>query len=360
MVLQKIDKIKRKFYSFMDRRRENYESKLSDELVFIYIPSKSHQGYRPLRILYVAQKDAQGIRSRGLSYMENNFLNSLVNMGHHIIRLDYPKDKKSGKIISEMILDVVIRYSPDLLFTVLIRDELDIEVIREISVNTETITFNWFCDDDWRFESFSKYWAPAFNWVVTNAKSAFPKYKEIGYRNVIYAQWACNHFLYRKLEYPRIHDVTFVGQAHGNRRQIIDELRKNGMDVKTWGVGWKNGRLSQVEMIKVFNQSKINLNLSEASVGEIDEVKSRDVEIPGCGGFIITGAPENEISEYYDIGKEIVHYESTQDLIDKIKYYLDHGSERESIAKAGYIKTINEHTYERRFTDVFRRIGLLA
>jgi spore maturation protein CgeB len=195
--------------------------------------------------------------------------------------------------------------------------------------------------------------------VVTNAKSALPKYEGIGYRNVIYAQWACNHFLYRKLDYPRIYDVTFVGQAHGNRRQIIDELRKNGIYIKTWGVGWKNGRLSQVEMIKVFNQSKINLNLSKASVGEIDEVKLRDVEIPGCGGFIITGAPKDEISQYYDIGKEIVCYESTQDLIDKVTYYLNHDDEREAIAEAGYIKTIDKHTYERRFTDIFGKIGLL-
>ena len=360
MISQKVNRIKRKFYYFIDRWRENYESKLADELEFIHLPPKSNQEHRPLRILYVACRYAQNIQNRGLGFEENNFLNSLVDMGHHIIRLNYPKDGKSGRVISEMMLDCVTRYSPDLLFTVLGRNELSKKAVEEISTKTDTITLNWFCDDHWRFESFSKYWAPVFNWVVTTAKSALPKYEEIGYRNVIYAQWACNHFLYRRLDYPRIHNVTFVGQAHGNRRQIIEELRRNGVDVKTWGKGWKNGRLSQVGMIKVFNQSKINLNLSAASVGGVDQIKGRDFEIPGCGGLIITGAPRDEISQYYDIGKEIVHYESTQDLIDKIKYYLSHDDEREAIAEAGYIKTLNEHTYERRFNDIFRKIGLLG
>lgn len=354
---RKIDRIKRKYYSLIGRRQQNYESKLADELEFIHLPPKCNQEHRPLRILYIAQKYDYGIRSRGLSFEENNFLNTLANMGHYIIRLNYPKDKK--KAIDEIVLDCVIRYSPDLLFTIFLGKVLHKEIIAEISTQTNTVTLNWFCDDTWRFDSFSKYWAPVFNWVVTDAKSALPKYEQIGYKNVILGGWACNHFLYRKLDYPRIHNVTFVGQAHGNRRQVIDELRKSGVSVETWGLGWENGRLSQVEMIKVFNQSKINLNLGEASVSGVKEIKARDFEIPGCGGFMITGSSKDELAEYYDIGKEIIHYESTKDLIDKVKYYLDHDSERESIAEAGYIKTLNEHTYEKRFNDIFRKIGIL-
>ena len=359
-MVPKIDKIKRKFYSFMDRWRGNYELKLADELEFIHLPPKSDQEHRSLRILYVARRYAHGIQCRGLSFEENNFMNSLVNMGHYIIRLNYPKDEKSGKAISEMILDCVIRYSPDLLFTVLIRNELSKEVIEKISAQTDTITLNWFCDDTWRFDSFSKYWAPVFNWVVTDVKFALPKYEQIGYKNVILGGWACNHFLYRKLNYPHIYDVTFVGQAHGDRIQVIRELKKNGINIETWGAGWKNGRLSQVEMIKVFNQSKINLNLGKASVGGVNEIKARDFEIPGCGGFMITGSSKDEVVEYYDIGKEVVHYESVQDLIDKVKYYLNHDDEREAIAEAGYIKTLNKHTYEKRFSEFFRNIGLFG
>ena len=43
-------------------------------------------------------------------------------------------------------------------------------------------------------------------------------------------------------------------------------------------------------------------------------------------------------------------------MIDKIKYYLEHNEERESIAQAGYERTIREHTYEKRFNNIFKRI----
>ena len=260
--------------------------------------------------------------------------------------------------MNKILLETIYWYSPDLMFAVLFRDAIDKNVISEISAKMDTITFNWFCDDHWRFDKYSRWWAPMFNWVATTAKSTLPKYREIGYKNVIYTQWACNHFLYGKLDLPYLYDVTFVGHPHGNREQIINKISKGGINVKTWGYGWKTGRLSQVDLIKVFNQSKINLNLSNPSEGSEQQIKGRNFEIPGCGGFLLTGRADN-LEDYYEIGKEIVCYDDVDDLIDKIKYYLKHDEEREAIAKAGYNRTLREHTYEKRFDEIFKIISLL-
>ena len=46
-------------------------------------------------------------------------------------------------------------------------------------------------------------------------------------------------------------------------------------------------------------------------------------------------------------------------MIDKIKYYLEHNEEREAIARAGYERTLREHTYEKRFNEIFKTIGLI-
>ena len=46
---------------------------------------------------------------------------------------------------------------------------------------------------------------------------------------------ASNHFMYQKLDLAPRYDVTFVGQPHGNRRQIIEALRRAGVDVHVWG-----------------------------------------------------------------------------------------------------------------------------
>jgi len=288
-------------------------------------------------------------------------------MGHDILYFDMMLMQHGRESMNQRLLEVAKREKPDLMFTVLHTDELDQSVVREISENADTITLNWFCDDQWRFDNYSCYWAPCFNWVITTAPSALPKYARLGYSGVIKSQYACNHFLYRKLNLPLKYDVTFVGQPHGNRREIIQSLRGSGINVHAWGNGWKSGRLSQEEMIRVFNQSRINLNLTKASTpnqGARDDqnpeqIKGRSFEIPGCGGFQISELAE-DLGNYYEIGKEIVCFEDVDDLREKVCYYLSNEDERTAIAQAGYQRTLREHTYTHRFVDIFKQLGLPA
>lgn len=371
-----------------------------------------------MRILYVANKYDYGLPERGYDFLHYNFYDTLIHMGHDIIYFDFMSlmREHGRKWMNNRLMDVVKKEKPDLMFTVLFRDELDRKIVSKISEKTDTVTLNWFCDDHWRFDNFSRHWAPCFNWVVTTAESALPKYAKIGYRNVIKSQWACNHFLYKKLNLPLKYDVTFVGQNYGNRRETIEALRRAGINVHVWGHGWESGRISQEELIRVFNQSKINLNFSRASTKPYscfsltnfyrkgssimskaldivpfgnrvrsflnswqqsrrehdsktttvlrdqkqeypDQIKGRNFEIPGCGGFLLTEPAEN-LEDYYEIGKEVVCFDGVDDLIDKIKYYLAHEDERIAIARAGYERTLREHTYERRFNEIFKKIGV--
>ncbi len=369
-------------------------------------------------ILYVALKYDYGKLEQGYSFEHYNFYDTLVHMGHDVLYFDFVTlmQKHGRNWMNHRLLEVVKDEKPDLLFCVLFRNELDRDTMRKISEDTDTISMNWFCDDHWRFDSFSRYWAPCFNWVVTTAQSALSKYDRLGYRNVIKSQWACNHFLCHKLFLSLEYDVTFVGQPHGNRRTIIQALRDAGINVRVWGNGWKSGRLSQQEMIHAFNQSRINLNLSNASTliptpkarlknvahrwvshslniaplgsqlktrgkrwlsmmklsmfptkssahSNIstrqypDQIKARNFEIPGCGSFLLTGQAEN-LRNYYEVGKEIVCFKDMNDLIEKARYYLYHEDERAAIAQAGCQRTLREHTYVHRFTEIFQRLGL--
>ena len=72
----------------------------------------------------------------------------------------------------------------------------------------------------------------------------------------------------------------------------------------------------------------------------------------GAGGFLLS----NYQADFYDFfvpGEDIVLYDSIDDLISKCKYYLTHDSEREQIAKNGYEKVANAHTYNIRFKEIF-------
>jgi spore maturation protein CgeB len=79
--------------------------------------------------------------------------------------------------------------------------------------------------------------------------------------------------------------------------------------------------------------------------------------VPGCGGFLLTGYVEN-LESYYKLDKEIVSFENTKELIEKLRYYIEHEEERQTIAQAGYIRTIKEHTYVQRFNDIFNKMSL--
>jgi spore maturation protein CgeB len=364
-----------------------------------------------MRILYVAMKYDYGDPGRGYSFEHYNFFDFFRQSGHDVLYFDFMELKRTyGKEkMNEQLLEIAQTEKPDLMFSVLFADELDRKVITQISDLPEVTTVNWFCDDHWRFDNYSRFWAPHFNWVVTTAKSAVPKYHQFQLLNAIKSQWGCNHLLYRKLDLPLEFDVTFVGQPHGNRRDMVRALRENGVNVHCFGFGWESGRLSQEDMIRIFNQSRINLNFTNASVkadlrssvggagldwvarsldrvpfgsvvkkvgreilnatetrsltragpkAYVDQIKGRNFEVPGCGGFLLTPKAD-DLETYYEPDKEVVCFEEIGDLIDKIKYYLAHENERAAIAQRGYERTLREHTYARRFEEIFARIGLL-
>lgn len=350
-----------------------------------------------MKILYVAPKYDYGIMERGTSFEHANFFDSLRNMGNDILYFDYMVIlKRIGKAkMNRLLVNLVNKEKPDLTFFFLYEYELDPRIVSAISRSNQTQTMNWFADDHWRFENFSRYWADKFNWVITTDSEAVEKYYRHGHKNVILSQWACNHFIYKNLSSQKDINVSFVGQAYSGREEVINSIRTAGIDVETRGLGWPAGRVGQSELIEFINRSRINLNLANASVKyvsnwinpidrialyqpglrriwrhlrsnlpfglvksqPITQIKGRNFEVPGCGGFLLTEYV-NGIEDYYEPDQEVVCYSSKDEMIEKIKYYLVHDSERERIAQAGYKATLDKHTYVHRFNQIFRNLGL--
>jgi spore maturation protein CgeB len=116
------------------------------------------------------------------------------------------------------------------------------------------------------------------------------------------------------------------------------------------GKGWLSGLYGPLA-------TSVESELTETpDVHYSDQIKGRNFEVPGCGGFLLTGMAEN-LGQYYEIGKEVACFDDRHDLIDKVRYYLEHEDEREAIAQAGYERTLREHTYARRFSEIFGHIG---
>ena len=362
-----------------------------------------------MKIAYVALKYDYGKKERGFSFEHNNFYDALSKMegGHQIIY--FPFDEIMQDVgreeMNKRLLEMIKKERPDFTFFCIFTDEIDKKTLQEIKESKATVSFNWFTDDHWRFDNFGKYYCWYFDYVGTTDSQAPAKYAEIGYKNVIKTQWACNHRMYKPtgIEATSIghrtagdfkYDVTFVGQPHGDRKEVVAKLQAAGLNVQCWGGGWPNGRISQEGMLEIFSTSKVNLNLTKSSndmnlkalakiffyrrndhtyrlyspimwVNNLksllnkkrEQIKGRNFEVPGTGGFILTGDADN-LGDYYTDGKEIAIFNGIDELIAKAKYYVEHDEEREQIAKAGYDRTLHEHTYEQRFKEILKSCGL--
>jgi len=157
------------------------------------------------------------------------------------------------------LLATIWREKPDLVFFVPHTDQFILEVVDEI--NHHTITLGYLFDDTWRIE-YSRFWDRHFKFVTTSDVNGLRKFREAGFANVIYSPFACNTNVYCKKNLPKIYDVTFVGQYHPHREWYINCLKKAGIDVRVWGMGWSSNMINTEDMINIFNQSRINMNLS--------------------------------------------------------------------------------------------------
>lgn len=103
------------------------------------------------------------------------------------------------------------------------------------------------------------------------------------------------------------------------------------------------------EMPKVFNLTKINLNMTVRSIEK--GLPLRCFDIMGCGGFLITNYQE-ELDDMFNVGEDLEAYSSIEELIDKCAYYLSHDDERNAIARRGYEKVCSEHTHFHRLKEM--------
>lgn len=330
-----------------------------------------------MKILLVCMTYAYGDTNREYSYEYFNFYLTLKQMGFEVEIFDYMEEMKAfGRSdMNKKLLARVRTWRPKLAIFSLYTDQLDSSIVKQLQEYTTTYCF--FHDDSWRVD-YSRYWAGQFNYFSTPDWFGLEKYRAIGMTNVIYFPFGCNEVIFHKLDVAKKYDVSFIGSWHPYREWLIGRIRKAGINVEILGHHWPKGEIDQHGMVRVFNESRINLNLSNSaswdarylcsspralinrlqSVKNIEQMKARVFEVNGCGSFQLSYYVEG-LTQCYEGDREISIYNNPDDLVEKVKFYLAHEELRESIAKAGLLRTINEHTFTNRFKKIFKRMGIL-
>jgi len=328
-----------------------------------------------MKILYVDLQYDYGIQSRGLNLIgQDGFKHSFEKLGHEVIPFYYDDFLLDVESLQHKLLKVANQVKPDLVFFCLYQDQFKHETLK--SLKEKYMTVNWFGDDQWRFDDFTRHYANDFSWCITTDLYSVNKYRAIGQNNVLLSQWAAID-VHEKFEEAKTYkyDVSFVGGYHPYRAWFIKQLAHNGVAVEAFGNGWSNGPLSAEAMTKLFSESKINLNISNSNSYDIrylfsslksmllmfkskksnSQIKARNFEIPFFGGFQLSDyVPSLEL--YFDIGSQITCYSGPEEAALQIKYYLENEESREAIRKAGQLKSRSQHGYYHRFKDILEKI----
>lgn len=327
-----------------------------------------------LRCALVAQYHSHGIPARGTSWEYNNLYPTMrrVFSGASFFDFHTPYLEHGRERMGELMLEFVRREKPDLTIVPLFTDQFAPEALQELATLTTTVAY--LMDDNWRMD-FAEQWVRHFHYFTTPHTWTERLWREKGFSNVIYSPFAYDETTYRVKDLDKIYDVSFVGGFHPYRAWLIKRLRKAGVDVAVWGNAWPDGVVPQDRMIEVFNQSRINLNLTDSVSWDLryllsshwavrnlrasrkrgEQTKGRNFEIPGCGGFQLSCYSE-DLEKHFRISDEVAIYQDADDLVDKVRYYLRHSEEREEIARAGHRRAVSEHTFAHRFRDLVRRI----
>jgi hypothetical protein len=164
---------------------------------------------------------------------------------------------------------------------------------------------------------------------------------------------------FRPLDVPLDIDVSFLGQRYGYRAQLVERLRRSGIDVACFGPGWGTSVISENEKIELYNRSRINLGTGVVGYSDaITCIKGRDTEVTACGGFYLTTF-DAELAEMFHVGREIACYRNEIDCVEMIRYYLEAEDERRAVAAAGRERCLRDHAWEVRLDALFRWMGLL-
>ena len=210
--------------------------------------------------------------------------------------------------------------------------------------------------------------------------------------------------------------VSFVGVNYALRARYIAHLLKHGVDVYAYGPGWRWGarkqwrsfakryllllqslatfspeaqaRASAVlaehdfrrslsarfpnnvhdpiandELIGLYSRSHVCLGFLEVydrhdpSRPVTRHLHLREFEAPMSGALYCTGYTD-ELAEFYEPDKEVIVYRNEQELIEKVRYFLAHPDAAEKVRRAGLSRALRDHTYQRRFQQLFAQLGL--
>ena len=155
-----------------------------------------------------------------------------------------------------------------------------------------------------------------------------------------------------------IYDVCFTGTADSRRVDWLRQIDKQyNLLVGGRIAGFSKDEILGSKMANIYRQSRIAINISW-KIFSTDggwNTSDRIFKAMGCGAFYLT-YPIQKLNRYFVAGKHLGVYDpnTLDSMMENIKYWLDHETEREQIALAGQKVVLQQHTLKARLPELWR------
>lgn len=139
----------------------------------------------------------------------------------------------------------------------------------------------------------------------------------------------------------RLFDVCLLGLHYPNRNALVDRLRQEGVKVYyDLGPCFEEAR-------QLYNQSLMGLNWSS-----LNDLTARVFELTGMGRLaVVNRVPD--LSRFFTEGRDLVVFDSVDEAVERVLYYLEHEGEAELIADQGH-ETVKPHTWDARVDTILK------
>jgi len=296
----------------------------------------------------------------------------MQKLGYEVIGYDY----RSHDHYESEILEIIENRKPGFVFT-LKGEKLSPRFI-SVCKQKGCTTILWLTTSI--FEDWMPPVAKAHDYVVTNTEDLKWIFTSYGVKNV---KWLPQGFApeFFGVDGQEIHKrETFYAEAamigsmgcpiYKRRCELVTLLRKNSVDIKWWGPrlsrqlknipyflggvhrSWAGKEVYMKDFADVIRNVKIFVGQDADIPVSGLYLSNRIFAVTGCGGFYL-GRKTPGIEAAFEIGKEVEVFESTKDLLEKVKFYLEHDDQRERIAHAGRQKVLTSYTYRQQMEKIF-------
>jgi hypothetical protein len=142
-------------------------------------------------------------------------------------------------------------------------------------------------------------------------------------------------------EQPRMFDVCLLGLHYPQRNELVGRLRDLGVNVHyDLGPVYDEARA-------LYNQAPVGLNWSS-----LLDLNARCFELLGMGRLaVVNGVPD--LPKFFTDGRDLVVFNTMEEAVEKVTYYLEHTDEAAKIATWGH-RTVQPHTWDARVARILR------